>query len=179
MKFRPCIDIHNGKVKQIVGGSLKDAGNQAQENFVSEQDAAFYASLYKEKGVVTLNKSFDFMCSQLRNGRYRLIIERYTEPRTLSQNALMWLWFTCIEQETGTDKQDVHDYYCNLYLRRTTIIKGKETVIAGSTSKLNTLQMTDFLNKVKADAATELGITLPLPEDRYYNEFVNEYKYRR
>lgn len=119
------------------------------------------AILIKEKGVVTLNKSFDFMCSQLRNGRYRLIIERYTEPRTLSQNALMWLWFTCIEQETGTDKQDVHDYYCNLYLRRTTIIKGKETVIAGSTSKLNTLQMTDFLNKVKADAATELGITLP------------------
>ena len=102
------------------------------------------AILIKEKGVVTLNKSFDFMCSQLRNGRYRLIIERYTEPRTLSQNALMWLWFTCIEQETGTDKQDVHDYYCNLYLRRTTIIKAKETVIAGSTSKLNTLKMTDY-----------------------------------
>ena len=29
MKFRPCIDIHNGKVKQIVGGSLKDEMNQA------------------------------------------------------------------------------------------------------------------------------------------------------
>ena len=41
MEFRPCIDIHNGKVKQIVGGSLRDAGNEAQENFVSEQDAAF------------------------------------------------------------------------------------------------------------------------------------------
>ena len=33
MEFRPCIDIHNGKVKQIVGGSLKDSGDQAQENF--------------------------------------------------------------------------------------------------------------------------------------------------
>ena len=33
MKFRPCIDIHNGKVKQIVGGSLKDQGDQAAENF--------------------------------------------------------------------------------------------------------------------------------------------------
>ena len=33
MQFRPCIDIHNGKVKQIVGGSLKDSGNQAEENF--------------------------------------------------------------------------------------------------------------------------------------------------
>lgn len=51
MKFRPCIDIHNGKVKQIVGGSLKDAGDQAKENFVSEQDAAFYARLYKEANI--------------------------------------------------------------------------------------------------------------------------------
>ena len=48
MEFRPCIDIHNGKVKQIVGGSLKDLGDQAQENFVSEQDAAFYAKLYQK-----------------------------------------------------------------------------------------------------------------------------------
>lgn len=39
MKFRPCIDIHNGKVKQIVGGSLQDAGNRAKENFVSEMSA--------------------------------------------------------------------------------------------------------------------------------------------
>ena len=51
MKFRPCIDIHNGKVKQIVGGSLKDAGDQARENFVSGQDAAFYAELYKNAGL--------------------------------------------------------------------------------------------------------------------------------
>ena len=33
MEFRPCIDIHNGKVKQIVGGSLKDEGNMADETF--------------------------------------------------------------------------------------------------------------------------------------------------
>lgn len=51
MQFRPCIDIHNGKVKQIVGGSLQDLGNQAEENFVSEQDARFYARLYREKGL--------------------------------------------------------------------------------------------------------------------------------
>ena len=51
MEFRPCIDIHNGKVKQIVGGSLRDEGNAAQENFVSEQDAPFYAHLYKEAGI--------------------------------------------------------------------------------------------------------------------------------
>ena len=48
MEFRPCIDIHNGKVKQIVGGSLKDEGNQAKENFVAEQDAAYFAEFYKK-----------------------------------------------------------------------------------------------------------------------------------
>lgn len=48
MRFRPCIDIHNGAVKQIVGGSLQDAGDVARENFVSRQDAAFFARLYRE-----------------------------------------------------------------------------------------------------------------------------------
>lgn len=51
MKFRPCIDIHNGQVKQIVGGSLCDVGNQAKENFVSGQDAAFFAELYQSRGL--------------------------------------------------------------------------------------------------------------------------------
>lgn len=48
MKFRPCIDIHNGKVKQIVGGSLADTNNSAEENFISEYNAEFYAELYKK-----------------------------------------------------------------------------------------------------------------------------------
>lgn len=51
MNFRPCIDIHNGKVKQIVGGSLADRNNQAEENFVSEQDAGFYARMYRDSGI--------------------------------------------------------------------------------------------------------------------------------
>ena len=51
MNFRPCIDIHNGKVKQIVGGSLKDQGDWAAENFVSQQDAVFYARFYQSYGI--------------------------------------------------------------------------------------------------------------------------------
>ena len=48
MKLRPCIDIHNGRVKQIVGGSLSDEGKSAVENFVSEYDADYYAALYRK-----------------------------------------------------------------------------------------------------------------------------------
>lgn len=51
MKFRPCIDIHNGSVKQIVGGSLKDEGDLAQENFVAAQGAAFFSKFYREHGL--------------------------------------------------------------------------------------------------------------------------------
>lgn len=72
MKFRPCIDIHNGKVKQIVGGSLKDTGNQATENFVSEKDAAFFARLYQSKKlsgghIILLNPASSEFFEQTKN----------------------------------------------------------------------------------------------------------------
>ena len=44
--FRPCIDLHEGKVKQIVGGTLGDAG--LRTNFVSERPAEWYADLYRK-----------------------------------------------------------------------------------------------------------------------------------
>ena len=47
--FRPCIDLHEGKVKQIVGGSLGDSG--LRTNFVSEKPAAWFAELYKRDGL--------------------------------------------------------------------------------------------------------------------------------
>lgn len=48
-QFRPCIDLHEGKVKQIIGGSLNDKG--ATENFISEYNAEYYANLYREHGL--------------------------------------------------------------------------------------------------------------------------------
>ncbi|MDO5703207.1 MAG: phosphoribosylformimino-5-aminoimidazole carboxamide ribotide isomerase, partial [Lachnospiraceae bacterium] len=51
MKFRPCIDIHNGSVKQIVGMSLRDEGDHAAENFVASKSAAWYASLFRNDGL--------------------------------------------------------------------------------------------------------------------------------
>jgi phosphoribosylformimino-5-aminoimidazole carboxamide ribotide isomerase len=45
--FRPCIDLHEGKVKQIVGGTLSDAGEGLRTNFVSEKPASWFAQLYR------------------------------------------------------------------------------------------------------------------------------------
>jgi len=46
-RFRPCIDLHDGKVKQIVGSTLQDAGAGPKENFVSEKPASWFAGLYR------------------------------------------------------------------------------------------------------------------------------------
>src|SRR5215475_12235958 len=45
--FRPCIDLHEGKVKQLVGGTLSDDTSRIETNFVAEHSAAWYAELYK------------------------------------------------------------------------------------------------------------------------------------
>lgn len=46
--FRPCIDLHEGRVKQIVGGSLRDDGPGPTENFVAEEGAAWFAKRYRD-----------------------------------------------------------------------------------------------------------------------------------
>ena len=50
MRFRPCIDLHNGVVKQIVGASLQD-GADPQTNFTADQPAAYFADRYRQDGL--------------------------------------------------------------------------------------------------------------------------------
>ncbi len=52
MKFRPCIDLHNGKVKQIVGSTLDDDNPLAlTTNFTAEKPASWFAELYRADGL--------------------------------------------------------------------------------------------------------------------------------
>lgn len=134
-------------------------------------------TMIKDKdGIRWLGRTLDSLVSVLSNGKYRVVIERYTEPRTLSQNALMWFWMTCIEESTGTAKEDVYNYYCRKFLSRITVVAGHEVLVNDTSSMLNTVQMSEFMTKIQADAASEMGIVLPLPSDRYYEEFINDYK---
>ena len=132
--------------------------------------------LIKKDGKVTLSKSLESVCATLKNGTYTLSIKRKVKPRSLNQNALMWMWFACIEQETGTPRNDIHDYYCAKFLHHEITFNNQRATVFGGTSALSTEQFTMFLNWIQADAAAELGITLPLPEDMYYQEFVEQYK---
>lgn len=135
------------------------------------------ATLVKKEGVSTCTPSLESIIALLGNGEYTVTIKKKTSPRTLNQNALMWMWFQCIEDETGNDRQDIHDWYCNKFLQRTVKLNGAEVRVAGTTSTLDTEQMTQFLTKVQVHAAQELGISLPLPADKHYEAFYATYKH--
>lgn len=145
------------------------------------------ATLTKKDGKVTMDKPFEFMCNMLKNGEYTVTIKRKTKPRTLNQNALMWKWFQCVSaclreytgDEYWTTKdgvQDIHDRYCRKFLVKSINVNGKEEKIVRGTSSLNTLEMHNFMEAVKVDAAGEFGLVLPLPEDNYYLDFIHEYQ---
>ncbi len=119
-------------------------------------------------------------------------IKPYTANRTLLQNALYWRWLTILGNELGESKEDVAETYKGMFLvnimRRddlefSEMLKSvnevhlaglkdqalqlkKEIIKLTSTTKINTKQMTEYLNNINHHAATVLGITLPLPEDR-------------
>ena len=120
----------------------------------------------------------EVMLSDATYGTYLLTFERAKKPRSSEQNRLMWLWFTCIAKSwsEATNKaftsQDVHDAYCLMFLP----IQTPKGAVAGKTSGLTTEQMTEFLNKVQADVASEYGITLPNPEDRYFEIWAKQYR---
>lgn len=138
------------------------------------------ATLTKSGGSYTMSRPFDLMVQVLLNGTYTVKITRKTRPRTVPQNSLMWMWYKCMEDATGTPKDVFHDYYKRRYLTRRVAVGGSGKLIeaSGSTASLTTAAFSEYLEKVKADAASEFGIDLPLPEDRYYQDFVDEYRDR-
>ena len=131
----------------------------------------------KNDGRLTFDVELPYVFSLLANGKYTITIKRASEKRSIPQNDLMWMWLTCIERETGTPKDDVYMYYCKKFLMKTIQIGDKMEHIYNTSSKLNQEQMSEFLTKIQVDALTELGITLPKPEDRFFEQFYAQFNY--
>jgi len=126
-----------------------------------------------------VTKQLNLWLDSISNGEYVLSIERKARPRSISQNSLMWMWFTAIAKEwtdatgRGYTREMVKEYYCKLLIP-VTLPNGDN--IGGSTSELSTEQMTWFLDSIQADAATEFGITLPTPEDLRFEDWRKQYE---
>lgn len=134
-------------------------------------------TMKKDGERLTFDQELPYIFSLLANGSYTITIKRASQKRSIPQNDLMWMWLTCIERETGTPKDDVYMYYCKRFLIKTIQIGERQERIYNTSSKLTSEEMTEFLNKIQADAASELGIRLPLPEDRFFEQFYAQFNY--
>ncbi|MFT2110027.1 phosphoribosylformimino-5-aminoimidazole carboxamide ribotide isomerase [Marinomonas sp. 2405UD68-3] len=186
-QFRPCIDLHQGKVKQIVGGSLNDKG--AKENFISEYDAKHYASLYREHGllgghVIALgggnkSESLDALKAYpqglqfgggvtdrnaaefLKAGASHLIVTSFL----FENDEFSWDRLDKIKRETGTERL-VLDLSC----RRTTdgwnIATNRwQTVTSTKINKENLIELADHCDEFLIHAADVEGLQSGIDED--------------
>ena len=98
------------------------------------------------------------------------------EKRRNKANKLYWAWMHCLQDETGQEKNDFHDYFKAMYLGTAEkevfgIVVTKEV----STANLRVKPFWEYMQKVQITAAVEFSCVLPLPEHKGYDEFIRKY----
>lgn len=92
---------------------------------------------------------------------FEVTVKRYVQKRSLNQSALYWKWIHLIANDTGNDPDDVHEAMKTKYLPP---IERLGSMIRPSTTKLSTVEMSAYMDRVYAFATSELGLILPVPE---------------
>ncbi|MEP0073492.1 MAG: phosphoribosylformimino-5-aminoimidazole carboxamide ribotide isomerase [Marinomonas sp.] len=186
-QFRPCIDLHQGKVKQIVGGSLNDKG--ATENFISDYNAEHYAKLYREHGltgghVIALGKGnqdealsalraypngLQFgggvkssnAASYLEAGASHVIVTSYL----FKDGEFSWDRLDKIKRETGTDRL-VLDLSCRRTEDGWSIATDRwQTITSTKINKENLIELADHCDEFLIHAADVEGLQSGIDED--------------
>jgi hypothetical protein len=98
---------------------------------------------------------------------WKVTVERHKKKRSLSANALYWKWLGVISDETGHDTDELHEFFKAKFcpIKEKTI--ADEPMLYRSTAKLDTAEMSAYMDKVYAFSISTLGILLPLPEEQH------------
>ena len=95
-----------------------------------------------------------------------VVIRLYKRSRSLEQNALLWKWYSAIAADTGHTAEDIHEVCKAKFLPPIFVdIAGEVHEVRRTTTKLKVDEMSSYMSQVQAWAASELGITLPIPEE--------------
>lgn len=100
---------------------------------------------------------------------WQVEIKPYRKNRSKAQNRLYWKWLTLIGSELGYQRDEMHAIMADMFLEPITVqAMGKTICVAPSTTKLNTKEFTQYLEQIEIFASSEFGITLPRPDDLYW-----------
>ena len=118
----------------------------------------------KEKAISYIERiDKDMLCEVRKDKRTRSVV----------QNAYYWFLLTMLEYDTGNDKNDLHIYFKEKYLRKESnfieLTKIEVIEYTQSTTKLSTIEMEDYLEKIRIFASRELGCFLPLPGETIHD----------
>lgn len=117
-----------------------------------------------------------YLTQLLNDGEFSKVLEikRPKVNRSLNQNRLLWMWLTCLEvdSETGYTKDEFYQYFLEKFAMRMVV---KDESILITSSQMNTAQMTDFLERIRLFCYHEFQISLPLPDDKNFEEFYKRY----
>lgn len=136
--------------------------------------------LSREADVIKARVRFDYL---VRNKKKVEIIERKAKPRSLSQNALFHAWVKVVADHVGyTDledcKRDVKRHLLGT-TEETNRLTGEVITCDYRTSRMDSKEMSSFMDRMKAWAATDLGIYLPYFGDPGYEEMINAYGHEK
>lgn len=131
------------------------------------------------RSIEELKRTVEMWITTCPNGEWELELKKKVHQRGVSQNALLWVWMDILSKEwaDATDQYYTKEQWKEFFAREFLPVTGPDgKTIGGSTSALTTEQMTEFLTKVQAYAANELGITLLGAEDQMFNEWRSQYE---
>lgn len=131
------------------------------------------------RSIEELLRTIEMWITTCPNGEWTLKLEKKVRQRGLSQNALLWVWMEVLSKEWAEATDDLYtkEQWKEFFARKFLPVTGPDgEIVGGSTSALTTEQMTEFLTKIQAYAATEWGITLLGAEDNMFNEWRSQYE---
>jgi hypothetical protein len=118
------------------------------------------------------------LCGYLRSlpdgKQYDVSVKLHRSKRSNPQNAWYWTIVGIVARETDNDKEVIHKFFARKFVGVDVKEMGGEKIaLVRSTSTLNTEEFSEFISKVEAFVANELGIILPDPSSPIYNMIAN------
>lgn len=112
---------------------------------------------------------------QLEKRSFVAEFKMFRKVRSLRQNKLYFMWLNCIKDETGQDVEDLHVYFKQKYLPwKASEVFGEEIRRMSSTQNLDTLQFTEYLEKIRMEMQAQ-AIYLPQPGEKEFDTFYAHY----
>lgn len=133
-------------------------------------DASFEAIIKDGNLTMTNPRGWKDYIRGKSNGRYNVVIKKYQKPRSSQQNRYMHLALKLLADELGYEAEEMKDLMKSMFLvKPITIIshktgKPKTFATIGHTSRLTTMELEEFMRKVRG-FGDEMGIYIPLPEE--------------